>query len=85
LRTTSLLRKGGALLYAQKDHWVKIKHLYNRIMDHKENQSYETSMQAAKDLDVNERGLLSLNQYSDHLRKSTEFGGKYSGKRRRQA
>lgn len=81
--TTSLLRKGGAL-HAQKDHWVKIKRLYNRIMDHKENRSYETSMQAAKDLDVNERGLLSLNQYSDHLRKSTEFGGKYSGKRRRE-
>ena len=78
--TTSLLSKGGPL-HAQKDHWVKITHLYNRIMeDHKADRGYETSIEAAKDLNVNERWLLSLNQYSDHLRNSTEFGGKYKGK-----
>lgn len=46
-------------------------------------QRFPASLEAAKDLDINERGILSLNQYSDQLRKSTAFGGKYSGKRRR--
>jgi hypothetical protein len=80
--TTSLLRKGGPL-HAQKDHWVKLKRLYSRINDHKADRCYENITEAAKDLDVNERGLLSLNQYSDYLRNSNVFGGKYSGKRKR--
>jgi hypothetical protein len=80
--TTDLLRKGGSL-HSQKDHWVKIKRIFKRVKDVMGEKGVESLKEAARELDVHERRTMSLNQYAEYLRTSTEYCNRYSGNNKR--
>ena len=74
----NLFKKNGPLK-TKANRWAKIKKIYARATDHASHRNFATIVEAAIDLDANERREMNLNQYSNFIRDN--FDGKYKKQR----